>query len=293
VNLETSPADFKKGDRVAHPGKPEWGPGIIADAPHDEKVRVLFVEGGEKLLQLKHARLEVFSGEDPRLDRLVSSGDDADSEGPQRAREKFLDLHAEGFTTPAYREVDRATNESAAALMQELLGEDAFAKLLDTEDWAGVAERAIQVLKATKLVVPSERKLLATGLEDAALAQTFARSLCDLLYGFGGEVEDEAEGLRRRFERYVACLKSLRAAKWTLATYFLFMAFPEEHLLLRPTFAQRAATAYGINIRYRAEVGWVTYSRFRELAAAILADTKDLGAEDMLDVQAYIWRLAR
>ena len=49
---------FKKGDHVIHPGKPEWGPGVVTEDPQDDKVRVLFVEGGEKLLLLRHARLE-------------------------------------------------------------------------------------------------------------------------------------------------------------------------------------------------------------------------------------------
>ena len=287
--------EFKKGDRVAHPGKPEWGPGLVAEEPRDAKVRIIFVEGGEKLLQLKHARLEAFVGEDDRLDRLVSSDEDgaALALGPQRAREKFLETYPEGFRTSTYREENRAVSEEASRLMEELLGEDAFAQLIEASDWSGVADRAIQVLKATKLVVPSERKALAVGLEDEEMAEKFSRTLCDLLYGFGTDAEGEAEGMRRRFERYVACLKEIKAAKWTLATYFLFLRFPGEHLFLRPTFAQRAATAYGFDLRYRAEVGWVTYARLQELGRAILREVGDLGAEDMLDVQAFIWKLAR
>lgn len=291
-----SEVTFKKGDPVAHPRKPEWGPGLVAEEPRDAKIRVIFVEGGEKLLQLKHARLEAFVGEDPRLDRLIAANDSAKSAsalGPQRAREKFLETYPEGFRSTTYREENRAGKAKASLLMAELLGEDAFAKLIENADWAGVGERAIQVLKATKLVVPSERKLLAVGLEDPELAEKFARTLCDLLYGFGTDAEGDAEGLRRRFERYIACLKELKAPKWTLATYFLFLRFPNEHLLLRPTFAQRAAAAFGFDLRYRTEVGWITYARLQELGRAILKEVADLGAEDMLDVQAFIWKLAR
>ena len=43
---------FKLGDRVAHPGKPEWGPGVVMEEPRDLKIRVFFVDGGEKLLRL-------------------------------------------------------------------------------------------------------------------------------------------------------------------------------------------------------------------------------------------------
>lgn len=288
--------EFKSQDRVIHPGKPEWGPGVVMEDPRDQKVRVLFVEGGEKLLQLSHARLETFIGEDERLDRL-STGDDAGDNpvglGPQRARDAFLDAYPEGFRSQSYREENRADKQAASNLMEELLGEDAIAELIDSAQWSEIADRAIRVLKATKLVVPSERKALATGLEDEELAEKFSRTLCDLLYGFGTDAEGDAEGLRRRFERYVACLKELRACKWPVATYFLFMRFPEEHLLLRPTFSQRAATAFGFELRYRAEVGWVTYARLLELGRGILKEIEDLGATDMLDVQAFIWKISR
>ena len=63
--------------------------------------------------------------------------------------------------------------------------------------------------------------------------------------------------------------------------------------MLRPTFSQRAATAFGFELRYRAEVGWVTYARLLELGRAILKKTEDLGATDMLDVQAFIWKITR
>ena len=287
---------FKKGDHVCHPGKPEWGPGVVAEDPQDGKVRVLFVEGGEKLLLLRHARLESFTGEDARLERMNTDDPNAlaDLLGPQRAREKFLGVYPEGFASKVYQEEDRKPKEAAVELMAELLDEEPMAHLLEAGDWQEVGSRAMKVLMSTKLVVPSERKALGVALEDAALAEKFSRTLCDLLYGFGTAREgDEEEGLRRRFERHVACLKEMRAAKWPVATYFLFMRFPEQHMLLRPTFVQRAATAFSFDLRYKAEIGWLTYARLLELSRAIHRDLADLGPRDMLDIQAFIWKLAR
>ena len=287
---------FKKGDHVIHPGKPEWGPGVVTEDPQDDKVRVLFVEGGEKLLLLRHARLESFTGEDARLERVNIDDPNSASDllGPQRAREKFLAVYPEGFSSKTYQEEDRKPKEEVVRLMEELLGEEQMAQLLEAENWEEVGSRAIKVLTATKLVVPSERKSLKEALQDQDLAEKFSRTLCDLLYGFGSQREgDEEEGLRRRFERYVACLKEMQSAKWPIATYFLFMRFPEEHMLLRPTFAQRAARAFGFDLRYRAEISWLTYARLLELSRAILRDIGELDARDMLDVQAFMWKLAR
>lgn len=287
---------FKKGDYVFHPGKPEWGPGVVTEEPQDDKVRVLFVEGGEKLLLLRHARLESFTGEDARLERMNVNdpGSASDLLGRQRAREKFLAAYPEGFGSKTYQEEDRKPKEEAVRLMEELLGEEPMAQLLEAESWEEVGSRAVKVLRATKLVVPSERKTLGAAFEDPALAEKFSRTLCDLLYGFGALREgDEEEGLRRRFERYVSCLKEMQSAKWPIATYFLFMRFPGEHMLLRPTFAQRAAKAFGFDLRYRAEISWLTYARLLELSRAILRDIEELDARDMLDVQAFMWKLAR
>ena len=177
--------------------------------------------------------------------------------------------------------------------MAEFFGEDAIAELIDSANWVEAADRANKVLAATKLVVPSERKLLREGLADPALAENFTRTLCNMLYGFGVGEGDEEEGMRRRFERYIEALKDLKVAKWSVATYFLFMRLPEEHLLLRPTFVQRAATAYRFELRYKAELNWLTYARLLELGRLILKETEDLGARDMFDVQSFIWRITR
>ena len=287
---------FKKGDYVSHPGKPEWGPGIVTEDPLDEKVRVLFVDGGEKLLLLRHARLDSFTGQDARLDRMnVDDPLSAEARlGPQRAREKFLAAYPEGFSSKAYQDEDRKPREAASRMMEELLGEEPMAQLIEAANWEEVGVRAVKILAATKLVVPSERKTLGAAFENPELAEKFTRTLCDLLYGFGTHREgDEEEGLRRRFERFIACLKEMGAAKWPIATYFLFMRFPEEHMLLRPTFAQRAATAFSFDLRYRAEISWLTYARLLELSRAILRDIEELEGQDMLDVQAFIWKLAR
>lgn len=288
-------ATVKEGDRVSHPQKPEWGPGLVAEAIQGGKVRVIFVDGGEKLLQLRHAKLEPFLGQDERLDRLdaddASSG--ADRLGAQRAREKFLAIYPEGCRGEEYQGAERKDKEAAATLMAELLSEDALAELIDTGNWSEAADRANKVLAATKLVVSSERKILREGLADPALAENFTRTLCNLLYGFGVGEGDEEEGMRRRFERYIEALKDLKVAKWSVATYFLFMRFPEQHMLLRPTFVQRGATAFRFELRYKAELNWLTYARLLELGRLVLKETEDLGARDMFDVQSFIWRITR
>ena len=76
-------------------------------------------------------------------------------------------------------------------------------------------------------------------------------TLFNLLYGDGE--------LRPRFEEFARCLEHIDAAKWTTASYFLFMAFPEEHMFLKPTVAKHAAKSVKAELNYKPRLNWLTY----------------------------------
>ena len=66
---------LKKGDRVRHPVKAEWGLGEVLTDSNGEKVRVFFVGVGvgEKTLSLKHVTLDGIPKDEaahPILDHL-------------------------------------------------------------------------------------------------------------------------------------------------------------------------------------------------------------------------------
>ncbi len=65
---------YAKGDRVRHPGKPEWGLGEVLEASSSSMVRVFFVGAGEKRLSLAHVTLRPALGakaKHPAFDRGV------------------------------------------------------------------------------------------------------------------------------------------------------------------------------------------------------------------------------
>lgn len=49
--------DFVKGDRVRLLGRPEWGPGKVLRNSKDGKVHVEFEYAGDKLLQIRYAKI--------------------------------------------------------------------------------------------------------------------------------------------------------------------------------------------------------------------------------------------
>lgn len=69
--------EYKKGDRVKHPKKEEWGIGEVRADSKGAFVTVTFANAGEKKLSLEHVRLDKVSGEDSKsrlLDEIVNEG---------------------------------------------------------------------------------------------------------------------------------------------------------------------------------------------------------------------------
>ena len=57
---------YAKGDRVEHPGKPEWGVGQVLEDSPSTTGRVFFVGAGEKQLSLAHVTLTLVSGDEAK-----------------------------------------------------------------------------------------------------------------------------------------------------------------------------------------------------------------------------------
>ncbi len=51
------------------------------------------------------------------------------------------------------------------------------------------------------------------------------------------------------------------AGKWTVATYFPFLLFPDEHQFIKPPYTQNAATICAFDIAYTPRPGWPAYGR--------------------------------
>ncbi len=64
---------LKKGNRVRHPARADWGLGELLEDSNGEIARVFFVEGGERAISLKYVKLELVPEADARhpvLDNL-------------------------------------------------------------------------------------------------------------------------------------------------------------------------------------------------------------------------------
>ena len=295
---------FKAGERVKHATKTEWGIGEILFDESGGKVKVFFEDVGAKEFDLTLAKFERLSGEEAKSDYLNSlvCYHKAELNKPvhpgklkpsfisfSKAVENFLSIFPSGFQDRQYLSGPTSEREykvEANKLMIELLGKDVFLNLLEQGNSKEIHDRAKRVINKTNLISPYEKIWFSNGISTEANQRKFADSLYALLYG-----ENE---MRVRFEHFAELLSEIGAAKWPIATYFLFIAQPETHMFLKPVVTQDAANVLGQEINYRPELNWLTYSQVLALAERIrnelLKDGRDiLAPRDMIDVQSFIW----
>jgi hypothetical protein len=288
---EDKSMSLKKGDRVRHPTKAEWGLGEVLTDSNGEKVRVFFVGVGvgEKTLSLTHVTLDCIPKDEaahPLLDNLRVPAES----GRMRYRslpesiERFLERFPHGFYGDRFAAEEREYKVRAHQLAQDLLSQGALARLLSVNDDGEVCRRALRVANATNLIFPYEKMALKDGLASPAHQHAFATALFHLLYGHGD--------LQPRFERYADILAGIGAAKWTIATYFQFIVYPDEYVFLKPTVTQNAAEISGFAINYRSDLNWLTYASVLTFAQYLKKELAGLKPRDMIDVQSFMWCIA-
>jgi hypothetical protein len=277
---------LKKADRVKHPAKAEWGLGEVLEDSNGETVRVFFVGAGEKTLSLKHVTLNCIPTDEaahPMLDnlRVPEKRDRHRYQSLPESIERFLERYPKGFYDDRFTDEERDYKVRAHQIALSLLSQRELAHLLSVNDCAEVCRRAVSVAYETNLIFPNEKMALRDGLQLPAHQQAFAAALYNLLYG-----DDD---LQPRFETYADVLEGISAAKWTIATYFLFMVYPEEHMFLKPIVTQKTAAISRFEINYRPDLNWRTYKSVLAFGNYLKAELVGLLPRDMIDVQSFMW----
>jgi len=276
------------GDKVRHPKMPDWGIGKVMEVTSDGKARIFFIHAGEKTILLSHVDFEKIEGEEashPILDN-PSFFERATVKGHRSlpdARLDFLKLFPDGFEDAGYLNEERNYKVAARELLLELLSEQAFRELLESGNFDEIVRRALQVANKTNLIFPNEKMGLKDGLKTPEHIQLFAERLFDLLYGNGE--------FRKRFETFAECLEEIEASKWTTMTYFTFLAFPEEHMFLKPEVTKHAAALTKAELNYKSDLNWLTYSCLLDFAKYLKDElvAMEMNPRDMIDVQSFMW----
>ncbi|MDD2367058.1 MAG: DUF3553 domain-containing protein [Desulfuromonadaceae bacterium] len=279
---------FKKDTYVQHPGMPTWGIGKVLEDVVMDKARVFFIDAGEKLISLKSITLQqVASPKEfhPVLDNPSIYNRDKSKKfiSLTQAKAEFLLLFPEGFHDKEYFREERDYKVVAHELMQSLLSKEQLSEMLSSADFAEVCRRSLQVVNKTNLIFPNEKMALKDGLKDDASKKLFAEDLFELLYGSATQ--------QLRFERFAKTLDKIGAAKWTIISYFMFIAFPETEMFMKPTVSQHAAELCAFELNYKSELNWLTYKCLLQFSGYLKKELvkMELEPRDMIDVQSFMW----
>jgi hypothetical protein len=295
---------FVKGDRVKHATRTDWGLGEVLADQTEARVQVFFEDVGAKEFDLAKATFTKVSGEEALsgiLSLMVSNHltEKGRTKLPgkkatptisfPKAIENFLSYFPDGFQDPKYlsgRQSEREYKVAAHDVMCESLGREILASLISSEKFTEVCARAKSIINKTNLIHHYEKIWLNNSLVSEPNQEKFATGLNELLYGEGSP--------QAQFENFVRMLYEINAAKWTIATYFLFIGMPDDQMFVKPMVTKHAARLLGIDINYRPDVNWLTYGLILRLARTVKANLlKDgrsfLAPRDMIDVQSFIY----
>ncbi|HEX8922708.1 MAG TPA: hypothetical protein VF766_14630 [Pyrinomonadaceae bacterium] len=217
-----------------------------------------------------------------------AAGNDQPTEGALRCRRKFLRFFPGGFHDAKYIDWERGYKWESHERWEEALGQAEFRRLLRAGEFAEIASRAVRVEQRSRysMIFSFEKMALRDAVKSEEGARAFAEGLYAFLHGAGS--------LERKFERWCETVASLprkqtRVLTWPLVTVFGFLAQPETHIFLKPNVSRTAAREYGFDFRYKSRPSWETYANFLEFAETIRRDTRDLGPQDMIDIQSFMW----
>lgn len=207
----------------------------------------------------------------------------------EKAVENFRSFFPRGFQDPAYLsglQSEREQKVRAHECLVETLAQDVLAQLLSERNYTEICSRAKSIANKTNLIHQHEKILLTNALADDTAKEKFSIALAKLLYG-----EEQPQA---RFEQFFSTLYEINAAKWPIATYFSFLAAPDRQIFVKPQVTKSAAEVLGIDINYRPDLNWLTYSQVQRLAEALRKKLVEQGQEeftprDMIDVQSFIW----
>lgn len=302
--MVTNPSDFKSGMLVRNARAPQWGPGkILMITGFTATVYFRDVDesrAGEALkdIDLASALLEILPVQaDPLLDNLPPLVDGKfgltkPRLTPGQAIAAFSRRFPKGFDDPAYLSDERIYKWEAHELWRTTLGDGKGRRLLEQGNVAELTTRALAVDGRLNLLSIYEKAALRDGLKEPHAAERYLRALFDLL--------EADQLLRGSFESYIDALTRLPAAegrapvtRWPVLTLFPFIAHPDRFMFLKPEVTKDCADRFAWGLQYTATLNWTTYDRLQAMCDMLMPQLRPLGARDLIDVQSFIWVIAR
>ena len=285
--------NFEIGDRVTHLCKSTWGFGQVLSKKDGDKVSIFFTKVGKKNLDLKYAKLQLANGAAANsyiLNNLyIPPKNTATFRNISDSIVLFLNRYPKGFYDSQYLKDERNYKYATHIYAAKLLSKKNLSMLLNKQDYSEICSRAKNIItykpqgthKMNMFHPIGELIPFQDVLKEVKNHESYAISLFDLLYG-----EDTLE---ERFNRFCDMLASLKIDNWPLTTFFLYIMFPDQYMIIRPRPTKGAAELCGIDIMYKSETNFQTFNRVIEFSNYLKNELSQLKPRDMIDIQSFMW----
>ncbi len=279
---------------IRHTNKPEWGLGKVTQVLNPQKFSAFFENKGHKILiySPNYIQIESEIESHPLLDNIDLANAKAKMSSEHVTLERmvagFLKIFPQGFNDKKYYENERGYKLKASKKLNFELSRENFAKLLDDKNFSEITRLCRLIAGQTNLIYPNEMMGLKEALESPAHQELFSKSLFNLLYG--------EQSLKSRFMDFAGVLSRIKADKWTIQTYFLYLFDPEQYLFMKPVITQKAAKICNFELHYDAKLNWRTYNSLQNFGIYFKTELCKFGEhltpKDMIDVQSFFWAIA-
>ncbi len=193
--------------------------------------------------------------------------------------QRFVDRYGT-FSSADYLKDERDYKLAASQKLRDLLSRERMSNYIASGNWEEAKEDIKRAMWGNNLT--NQWDVIAI-IE--APAEALTRALFDLLHG-GGPFEP-------RFASWVNVLTHRTPGVWPSATYFLMLHNPDSDIYVKPTPYQALLRAMGRKAEWPTRPTAKYYEELRELANLLLMRLQPLGAQDMIDVQSFIWFVAQ
>ena len=300
---------YEPGMLVRHPDKAEWGLGRVLEV-HGNKLKVHFKDDDQDVRTLSVEKISlaiVLDQSDLALDNLPPFlGDRFDVKAKKvtfdDGVEKFLHEFPRGFADPAYLGTgklgkgagERGYKQAAHESYTSALGGGQGEKLLSQGQIDDLSQRACSVV-SHQLNLLSKFELMA--FKDALAASQLAASrffgaVFECVASEGPNEEDFRE-LAEAVAQLPAKPDKARVATWPVLTILPFLARPDAFMFLKPDPTRECAHRLRFDLQYDPVPRWITYRKLMAMSQDLLERLRRWGARDYIDVQSFMWVIAK
>lgn len=280
---------FKKGHRVRHVGKPEWGMAQVLQDEAGEALHLFFECVGEmRIATSAREKLVLLLGSaahNKLLDHLHLSqpGKSRPTVTIEQAKTRLLEIFPGGLHGARMQQEERAYKDALIERARALFPAQELTKLLEEGEYGAILGRARQFIadKLNNFPATFEKIAFRNGVADCNRERELARAFCAWV------LPPTADKVA--FESFAAELDRIGCAKWPIATIFRFMMHPKSDVLIKPENLQNAAELARFEINYQPHLNWKTYASVLTFYEVVKERIADLEPHDMVDVQNFIW----